>query len=435
MTESEYGTADFLYQTLNVLYPVLTLCMADAAVRFGLDKGYNKKQVYSIAVFSTVLGMAFFALCSPALNLFDVFYGYGFLFYIYCYFSCFRSVAASFVRARGLVRLFAFDGILSTLTIVISNIILLKFLDLGVKGYIISIIISDVLSWCFLTVIAGLHKYLDLKYINMGLFKQMLKYALPLIPTYVLWWVTSSSDRWFIVAMRGLDESGIYAAASKIPGLLMILTTLFFQAWQMSAIDNKDDRGLSKFFSEVYGVYSSLLFVAGAGIITLVKPLTYLLVGGDPEKNYILAYHYTPVLIIAMLFQCLCQFLSSVYTVKKLSVNSLFTSLAAAGLNIPLNFLLIPKYGLYGAAIATALSYLICFIIRLINARAHVSFKVSHLKAAASTVIISYMAYAAVAEPKLAYLRLALLFLTVTILNFSSIIKVFRKIISKNKAG
>ena len=51
--------------------------------------------------------------------------------------------------------------------------------------------------------------------------------------------------------------------------LLMMFTTLFYQAWQMSAIENRNDSGLSKFYTKIYGAYSSLLMIAAAGIIML----------------------------------------------------------------------------------------------------------------------------------------------------------------------
>lgn len=214
----------------------------------------------------------------------------------------------------------------------------------------------------------------------------------------------------------------------------MMFTTLFYQAWQMSAIENKDSRDLSGFYTKIYGAYSSLLMIAAAGIILLVKPLTYLLVDNDPSKNFTFAYHYTPILVIAMVFQCLCQFTSSVYNVKKKSVNSLLTSLIAAVVNIILNFILIPEYGPYGAAIATAAAYAACFVIRIFDVRSYIPFKVNHLRMLVNVIAISYMAYAASTEPKLAYLQLAVLFIAVTVFNFGAVLSTLRKILGRFSA-
>ena len=139
MTTDGYSDADLLYQTVNVLYPILTLSMADAVIRFGMDKGYNQRQVYTVAVTSTLIGLGAFAFLSPVFNLIDMYKDYGFLLYVFCYFSCFRQIASNFVRAKGYVKLFAADGILSTLVTVICNLIFLLGFDMDVTGYVLSI--------------------------------------------------------------------------------------------------------------------------------------------------------------------------------------------------------------------------------------------------------------------------------------------------------
>lgn len=429
MSPSDYSTADLIYQTVNVLYPLVTLSMADAIIRYGVDKAYDNKKVYSIAIFSTIAGMTLLAILSPLFGLIDAFKGYGFLIYVYCYCSGFRQLASSFVRARGYVKLFALDGVGSTLNIVIWNVIFLVGFNMGVTGYILSIIISDVLSFLFLTVIASLHKFLDFKFVTKDLFKEMLKYSAPLIPTYVLWWVTSASDRWFVIEMVSKDDNGIYSAAYKIPTLLMLVTTLFFQAWQMSAIENKDDKDLGKFYGQIYNAYTSLLFIAAAGIIMIVKPFTFVLL----DEEYRGAYQYTPLLIIAMLFQCFCQFLSSVYNVKKKSMNSMLTSLVAAVVNIILNLLLIPKYEVYGAAVATIAAYFSCYIIRIFDSRSYVPFKVAHAKIVINFIVIFYMSAVSILEPSMKYIQLIVLFVLITLFNFDSILNTLSKIFNKNK--
>ena len=431
MTTEQYGDAELLYQAVNVLYPLVTMSMADAVIRFGMEKRYDSRRIFTVAIGSTVVGLAGLALLSPLFNLTSTYRDYSFLLYVYCYFSAFRQIASNFVRAKGYVKLFALDGILATLVMLICNIIFLAVFDMGVNGYILSFIVSDFLSFTWLTVIAGLHKQLDIQYFSKKLFKEMLRYSAPLIPTYILWWITSASDRLFVKHFCGDSVNGIYAAANKIPALLMMFTTLFYQAWQMSAIENRDDAGLSKFYSKIYGAYSSLLMIAAAGVIMLVKPLTYILVDNDPEKNFTFAYHYTPILVIAMVFQCLCQFTSSVYNVRKRSVNSLYTSLIAASVNLILNILLIPDYGPYGAAIATALSYFACFAVRIFDVRRFIPFKVKHVQAVINTVAICGMAFIAITEPKLTYLWLILIFLLVMVFNFKSVLDTLKKILAR----
>lgn len=445
LSSEEFGSADLIYQAVNVIYPLATMSMADAVIRFGMEKKNDMRSVFTVAVSATVIGLGGLSLLSPLFNLTKMYADYAFLLYVCCYFSCFRQIAANFVRAKGYVKLFALDGIAAILTIVISNVIFLLVVDMGVTGYVLSFILSDFLSFAGLTFMAGLHKYLDFKYFSKRLFKEMLKYSAPLIPTYVLWWVTSSSDRWIVTAVCGSGVNGVYSVANKIPTLLMMFTTVFFQAWQMSAIENRDNAGLSKFYSKVYGAYGSLLMIAAAGVILFVKPLTYLIVHGkqfcytlvnfDIATNFLYSYNYTPILVIAMIFQCLCQFLSSVYNVRKKSVNSMATSFIAAGVNLALNFWLIPKYGAYGAAIATAASYAACFAVRIFDVRRIIPFKTRNVRMIVNTMLVGCMAFISITEPKMTYLWLILIFLLVAALNFGAVLSTLKKILNRRGSG
>lgn len=430
MTTEQYSTADLLYQAANVIYPIVTLSMADALIRFGIDKAYDNKKIYTIALTTTAGGLAVLLLFTPLINSMEAFKGYGLLLFVYCFFSSFKQLAASFVRARGLVKLFAIDGIFSTLIIVVSNLILLLKFDLGVTGYVCSIIISDALSLLGLIIISELYKFFDIKSLDKSLFKEIIKYSLPLVPTYILWWITSASDRYFVIAMVSGAENGIYSAAHKIPTLLLLVTTLFYQAWQMSAIENKDDSDLSGYYKEVYGAYSSLLFIAAAGLIMIAKPFTYILVDNDPEKNFVFGYHYTPILIIAMIFQCLCQFLSSIYNVRKKSVNSMVTSIVAAVVNIVLDILLIPRLGAYGAAIATMTAYFACFMVRVFDTRSYVKFDISWFKMIVNIIVVGYMAIVAITEPKAEYVQLIVLFIAVAVFNFDAVLSTLKNFIT-----
>ncbi|MDR0974083.1 MAG: polysaccharide biosynthesis C-terminal domain-containing protein [Ruminococcus sp.] len=427
MTEAEYGKADLIYQTINIIYPLITLAFADAVIRFGLDRGYSKTKVFSSALFVTMIGCGVFALCSPALNTIPEFFGYTFFIYAACMFSSLRQITACFIRSRNMVKLFALDGILATLTTVIFNVIFLVGLDMGVRGYVLSIICSDILSVLFLSAVGSTYKYINFRGIASTL-RDMIKYSLPLVPTYILWWITSASDRWFVIGLVGETQNGIYSAAYKIPTLLLMFTTLFFQAWQMSVIENKDDKELTDYFSKIWGAYSSLLLTGACGLILICKPLTNILVDTN-GKDFGLSYRYCAILIIAMVFQCACQFLTSIYNVKKRSVNACITALAAAVSNIILNIILIPHFGPTGAAIATAVSYIICFGARLIDSRRYIHFKPYIGRLFVNAILASGAAVICYLEVKNGVIFMLVITVTAVIINFRAVSDTAKKVL------
>ena len=204
----------------------------------------------------------------------------------------------------------------------------------------------------------------------------------------------------------------------------------------MSSIEERDSRYIGKFYENVFGAYSSLLFIAASGLIMLCKPLTIVLTGkGDDSgiTSFFSAYKFTPILIVAMIFQCFCQFLSSIYTTRKKSMNSFKTALVAGILNIVLNWLLIPKFGVWGAAIATASSYFACFAVRIFDARKIIFFRVDYIKLIVNTAIIIIMCVIMAKQPAVYWLGLILGFVVMTIYNFDAIVKTLRKFLSKGK--
>jgi O-antigen/teichoic acid export membrane protein len=434
MTEAQFGQADIIQQTVNILYPLITLASADAVIRYGIDKAYDNAKVLSSAAVVTLAGLFVFAALSPLLNTVNEFYGFTFLLYACAMFSSLRQIVASFCRAKGYVKLFAADGILATLAMVIFNVIFLVVLDLGVKGFVLSIICSDFFSIVFLTGVGGFVKYLDFSKVTLPFLREMVKYSLPLVPAYLLWWITSASDRWFVLNITGAAANGVYSAAYKVPGLLVMMTTLFYQAWQMSAIENKDEHDLADFFGKIYDNYSSLLFIGAAGLIMVCKPVNAILLDSSPEKGFGEAYRFTAVLVIAMVFQCCCQFLSSIYNIKNKSVNSMLTSGLAAGANLILNALLIPAYGALGAAAATAASYALCFISRLADTHRMIDFKMHILRFLLNTALISFACYALYTDllGKAWIFTISVFFVT-CLINLKSLFGIFYIIIKRLK--
>ena len=428
ISPEEMSLVEIIRDSGNALIPAAFFCASEAILRFGLDKKEKKDEVFTAAVVITFCGMTLLAVLSPLFNLLDNFIeGHGFMLYVFIFTSCFRQNCQQAVRAKNQLRLFALDGILATLTLLIFNLLFIAVFRMGTIGYFISLILSDLCSILFLTYMADLGRLLHLEKINFRLVKRMLAYSLPLVPSMIMWWITSASDKFFVKGMLGDAANGVYSFAYRIPSLVAMVTTIFQQAWQISAITELKENGVSRFYGRVYSIYQSVMFMAGAGIIMLCVPLTNIL-AGNAFPEYKDAYVYIPILTIATVFSCFATFLSSIYAATKKSLNSMWTSIAGAVTNIILNFLLIPKIGVQGAAIATLASYLLCYLLRLADTRKAVRFKVNHVKAAANVAALSAMSAAVIFGAKPLWLWLAAGFVLVTILNlgeFAATIRAF----------
>jgi O-antigen/teichoic acid export membrane protein len=336
-----------------------------------------------------------------------------------------------------MVKLFSLDGILATITLFVFNVIFIAKLDLGVKGWMLAVILSDFLSALFLFITARLHRFLSAKYFSRVLSKSMLRFAVPLIPTTVMWVITGLSDRMFIRYMHsdtvqlGEATAGIYGYAAKIPNLISMVSTIFFQAWNMSAITENESEDRNIFYEKVYDSYQSILFIASAFLIAGVQIVTPIFIDTTTYPEYASVYLYTPVLVVAVMFMCLNQFFGSIYTATKHTNNSFWTSLVACIVNIILNVTLIPRYAIQGASVATLLSYLVCYFIRLYDARRYVPFKVNIKNFTVSMVVLIALCIAVVTQPPYYPLYLAVGFLLVLVLNYKAIFVMAKNILKR----
>lgn len=437
ISPADSSTKELLEITANFLIPVFTFSMTDAIIRFGLDRQYNKRQVFTSACCITGCGLILMFILSPLLNFLDYIDGYTILLLVYICTSSFRSLCSQFVRARGMVKLFSFDGILTTLTLFIFNIIFISKLGMGVRGFLLSVILSDFCSAVFLFVVARLHSYLNIHYFSPGLARSMLKFSVPLIPTAVMWIITGFSDRLFIRYMEsnkvqlGEAAAGIYGYATKIPNLISMVSTIFFQAWNMSAITENDSADRSYFYEKVYSSYQSIMFIASAFLISGVQIITPLFVNTKNFSEYSAVYLYTPILVIAVLFMCFNQFLSSIYTATKHTKNSFWTSMVACAANIILNIVLIPNFGIQGASVATFASYFICYCIRIFDARRYVPFRVEYGKFFLNTAVLWALCYAVIAKPMFYQAYLFCGFLFVVVCNYQAILTMIKKLLKR----
>jgi len=424
------------------LLPVFTFSLTEAVVRFGLDKDYDNKQIFTTAGAFMLCGLLLMVPVVPLLHLVPLLRpitGYSLLLFVYICTSALRGLCSQFVRVRGMVKLFAIDGIFATMTLFIFNVIFISELGLGVRGFMISVILSDTLSSVFLFLVAGLRRFVSRGAFSPALGREMMKFTMPLVPTAVMWTFTGFSDQIFIGNMHsdrvflGEDAAGIYSAAAKIPNLLSMLSTIFFQAWNMSAITENDSADRDRFYEKVYSAYESVLFLGSAAMILFLRPVSAILINYDNFPEYRTAYIYTPLLIAASVFTCLNLFLAGIYTATRHTKNAFLTILAIAAANIVLNLTLIPEWGIQGAALATFLSYLLCYCIRMIDARYYVPFKFSPLKTAANTALMLIMCVPVIFEFRYCILWEVLLTAAVAALNYRALLNTAMKLVRKER--
>ena len=174
------------------------------------------------------------------------------------------------------------------------------------------------------------------------------------------WWVNNVSDRYIVTWICGLAANGVYSVAYKIPSLLSMFQQIFNQAWTISAVKEYDQNS-SEFYSTIYKAYNMCMVITCSVLILFDKLIAKILFGADFYE----AWKYAPLLMISVVFGAMVQLLGGIFSAAKESKAFGNTILIGAAANTVMNVALVYVCGPLGAAIATSLSYMLIWMLRL----------------------------------------------------------------------
>ena len=418
LTTAEYGAMDVVVNVSNMLLPLVIVSINDGVIRFGMDRAYKRRDVFSTGIWVSLAGFGIFLIFWPAMKKIGMISDYTALIYLYVLAAALQGVSAQFVRAMGLVRLFAFNGILNTLSTVVFNVLFLVVMKWGMYGYVLSVILSNVASMIFLWIAARLYRYMRWwKGIDRDTVREMIIYSLPLIPATIMWSITNVSDRFFVTHYLGEAQNGIYSVAYKLPTIISVISA-FTQAWQLSAIGERESDDREQFYSNIFKSYQTIVFLAAGGILLLIKPLMHLLV----SDSFFEAWQYTPLLVVSVVFSCFSSYFASFYMASKKNIMAMVTIFLGALLNVVLNYYLIPIYGLNGAAGATAASYIFIFVIRAIDTRRLFCIDLGLRKLLLNSLLLGLQAWLLMQNDKYLYVWETLTLLAMLLVNLRGIL-------------
>jgi O-antigen/teichoic acid export membrane protein len=191
------------------------------------------------------------------------------------------------------------------------------------------------------------------------LLRAMNRFGLPLVPSALALWAINLIDRLLINGYKGQAEVGIYSLAVRIASVIVFLMTAFQLAWPAFAYSIRDDSAAKRTYAYVL---TYLLFITcwmSLAIGSLAPWLVDLLA---PKGNFDRSADAVPLL-------CFGVAAYSGYSVLAIGIGRMrqtqlnwVVSGTAAIVNIAVNVVLIPPYGMMGAAVATLVAYLVLFI-------------------------------------------------------------------------
>ena len=360
MMPSEMGIFNIILVTASVITPLFTLNLPDGSVLFfSREKSPEKIQTMYMTVLNTV-GLFTLAL-TLIIGLFVLIFKrdlwlsalwvflllFGTIFYKLAEF-----ILVTYQKTRILLR----NACFRDLGIAIFGIVLVA-IGFSYKGLVIAgSSVSVVMGFVLFRIIFN-HLSYSLK-ISVSYLKTFLKLSIPLLPVFFFSWVIRSSDSYFLIYFKGESAVGKYSVIYGLCNVILVFTyALNFFWFPLSSklwIENREK--YRQAFKSAFSVFISVLFVAVLMFELNSKIIMKILVR---KPDYQDAFIIMGIIAFAFAMQVLITLLTAPLYANKSPYFILFCYLSGAILNAILNFILIPPYGLLGAAISTAVSYLL----------------------------------------------------------------------------
>ena len=424
LTPSEYGLVDLFSITITLIIPIITLGIINGTLRYVMDKNYDNEAVLINSLIVIALGIIALILIYPLVQIIFSENDFIVYFFLLLIVQTISSLVTQYVRAKGMIRLFALSGIFTAVFLLIGNLVFLMIFNLSIEGYFLAAIISYMLTIAIVFFAGRISNDINFRKINSKLIKDMLFYSIPLIPNTLMWWVMGVSDRFMVTYFLGLSYAGFYAVAVKIPSILNVLNSIFFQAWQMSAIEEADSKGKSIFYTNVFNVFSIAMLIFTSVILIFLKPIMGIMVA----ESFYESWKYVPFLLLGTVFSSFSAFLGTNYIAAKKTSGVFKTSVIGAVINIVINIILIPLIGINGAALGTMFSFFIVWLLRIRDTKQFVDIKINKIKLSSTFLIILIQILILYSNINSEYVFQGLMLITIILLNLKEIKILIKKI-------
>lgn len=239
------------------------------------------------------------------------------------------------------------------------NLVLILGFDLGIEGVIYSNLAASVITFILLLPDIFANFKPSVKKELLGKF---FRFGIPYLPASIAAVLIQVVDRPILLNLTSEETLGVYQANYKLGIFMMLFVSMFQYAWQPFFLTNAKEKNAKEIFSKVLtifviiasGIWITLsLFVEN--IVKLDLPGGWNLVG----ENFWGGLEIVPVILLAYVFHGMyVNFQAGIYIEEKTKFFPVVTILGALA-NVISNLILIPAFGLMGAAYSTLLSYLI----------------------------------------------------------------------------
>jgi O-antigen/teichoic acid export membrane protein len=358
----DYGVLEILDLTMSVIGLLLNMGLVPAFMRcYASAEGEREKRAvvstgclfgFGTGIFMFLLGTSIVRPVSGLLIGPGIPSWYLLMAFSTLILTCMANLPRTYLRAMERSGAYTVVDTLYVLLLLVLNIFFIAGLKLGVAGMLWSSLVAGMLQFVLLS---GWALYKAGVRFHLPYLRQMLTFGLPLIFSNVALFVLNFSDRFFLQHLQSLQVVGVYAVGYKFGYMLNYLVVQpFFIMWQsrMYAIRTQPEH--ASIYQQLFSMYSLGMVYLGLGMSLFSPEMIRLMV----EPKFAASQDVIPVVVLAYIFYGISYYAQLGIFLTEKTGRLGYIGVAAALLNLGLNYVLIGRYGMMGAAWATLLSFL-----------------------------------------------------------------------------
>lgn len=373
---AEYGQVDIYINILSMLYCFVSLQAIEVVYRF-IQDAKTEAQKSEVITNSFVIAVVGIAVYTVSMGIFGVVthFQYTLVFILYVICNIMAQFCQQTIRGMNRSALYSTVGVISTFVQVALNIVFIVVCHYGS----VSLLWSHVLTYLFIfigiLIKCNFFKYFRISTVRWHVMKEQLQYSLPLMPNALCVWGMSSLGRYLLLFFYSTTEVGLLAFATKFSQLLGVVNSIFFMAWQQSAISEYNAADKNEYATDIFNKYLTMQISVSALLLPVIKFMTFTIMG----ESYREAWQFIPLFFIGIILTGCANFVSmGFYGAKK--TNTVFVaSFVSIAVYFVIGYFGAKYWYIWGVGVAYAVSQLIYFLIMQIRVKPYLYAKI-HVK-------------------------------------------------------
>lgn len=365
LTTYEYGVLDLLTTYSSLLSILVGMQISQAVFRFLVTKRDNaveiKRTISTVVIASSIICVIYLFAFVGIQGFLNIQYKWFLLIHVISVLAL--QTTSNIARGLGDNLKYAMANFISSLIIVVLNVIFVAIFQFGVFAMLISYILGPIIGVIYLTLKCKIYTYVKICWFEKKMFKRILKYSIPLVPNELSWTVMHSSDRWIISYFMGVAQNGLIAVASKFSLIYTTFFSIFNKSWTEQVVLHYKEEGGAEYVNEMFGKMTVLFATLAAGIISCMPFVFKFLVADQFKKSYALI----PLYLCAVFFNAIIGMVSAIYLIENETKQIAMSTTVAAAINIITDLILIKRIGVYAAPVSSIMAYATISVWRMID--------------------------------------------------------------------